>query len=144
MLHTLNSNKKNKKRVGRGGNRGKNAGHGHKGQKSRAGHKIRPAIRDELQRIPKKRGHNKNRARTVNDSKFIKTVTLSMLDRTFKKDEKVTPNILVNKNMIQKFKGKPPKVKIVSTGEITKALNISNCFASKIAKEKIVKAGGKI
>lgn len=47
---------KSKKRIGRGGKRGTYSGRGMKGQKSRAGHKIRPAIRDLIQRTPKLRG----------------------------------------------------------------------------------------
>ena len=47
---------KSKKRIGRGGKRGTYSGRGMKGQKSRSGHKIRPAIRDLMQRTPKLRG----------------------------------------------------------------------------------------
>jgi large subunit ribosomal protein L15 len=46
--------------VARGGKRGKTAGRGTKGQKARAGHKIRPEIRDVIKRIPKMRGRGKN------------------------------------------------------------------------------------
>ena len=48
QLHTLKRKTKNKtkKRVGRGGKRGTYSGKGLKGQKSRAGKKIRPEIRD--------------------------------------------------------------------------------------------------
>lgn len=57
QLHHLKlSSKKNKKRVGRGGKRGTYSGRGQKGQKSRAGRKIRPAVRDLILRLPKKRG----------------------------------------------------------------------------------------
>lgn len=45
-----------KKRIGRGGKRGTYSGKGQKGQKSRAGHKIRPAIRDLVIKLPKRRG----------------------------------------------------------------------------------------
>ena len=57
-LHELKPFHPNKshKRVGRGGKRGTTSGHGTKGQKSRAGHKIRPAERDLIQRLPKLRG----------------------------------------------------------------------------------------
>jgi len=47
---------KSKKRIGRGGKRGTYSGKGMKGQKSRAGHRIRPAKRDLIQRLPKLRG----------------------------------------------------------------------------------------
>ena len=44
---------KRKKRIGRGGKRGTYCGKGIKGQNSRAGAKIRPAIRDMIKKIPK-------------------------------------------------------------------------------------------
>jgi ribosomal protein L15 len=47
---------KSKKRIGRGGKRGTYSGRGMKGQKSRAGRKIRPSVRDLIQRTPKLRG----------------------------------------------------------------------------------------
>jgi len=63
QLHEIQPDHKNKskKRIGRGGKRGTYSGRGMKGQKSRAGHKIRPAIRDLMQRTPKLRG-SKNQA----------------------------------------------------------------------------------
>jgi len=47
---------KSKKRVGRGGKKGTYSGRGMKGQKARAGHRIRPAIRDFMMKVPKLRG----------------------------------------------------------------------------------------
>ena len=43
---------KKPKLVGRGSKRGKTSGRGTKGQKSRAGHKIRPEIRDRIKKLP--------------------------------------------------------------------------------------------
>ena len=65
MLHKLESdpNKKTRKRIGRGGKRGTYSGKGVKGQKSRAGRKIRPAIRDFMQQTPKLRGVKNKGAR---------------------------------------------------------------------------------
>src|SRR3990167_4622491 len=57
---------KKKKRVGRGGKRGTTSGRGTKGQKSRAGHRIRPAIRDLLIRIPKLRGYKNKSIQSKN------------------------------------------------------------------------------
>jgi large subunit ribosomal protein L15 len=59
QLHQIKpeSKRKTKKRVGRGGKRGTYCGRGLKGQKSRAGRKTRPALRDIIKRIPKKRGY---------------------------------------------------------------------------------------
>ena len=58
QLHELKVENKNraKKRIGRGGKRGTYSGKGMKGQKSRAGRKIRPSVRDLMQRTPKLRG----------------------------------------------------------------------------------------
>lgn len=55
QLHTLQPAHKlrGKKRIGRGGKRGTYSGRGVKGQKARAGRKIRPAIRDLIQSLPK-------------------------------------------------------------------------------------------
>jgi len=70
QLHELKrkTKAKTKKRVGRGGIRGKTSGRGHKGQNARAGHRVRPEIRDMFKKLPKLRGHGVNRARTVNSS----------------------------------------------------------------------------
>src|SRR3989338_5787291 len=57
--HAFGTRQKYKKpRVGRGGKRGTTAGKGTKGQKARAGRRIRPAERDYIQRLPKLRGFN--------------------------------------------------------------------------------------
>jgi large subunit ribosomal protein L15 len=58
QLHQLQpiTKKKAEKRVGRGGKRGTYSGRGLKGQKARAGRKIRPAIRDYIQKLPKIKG----------------------------------------------------------------------------------------
>jgi len=65
QLHELQpiTKNKSKKRIGRGGKRGTYSGRGMKGQKARAGRKIRPAIRDLMQRTPKLRGA-RNRKRS--------------------------------------------------------------------------------
>jgi len=58
QLHELQPTfpNKDRKRIGRGGKRGTTSGRGQKGQSSRAGHRIRPAERDFIQRLPKLRG----------------------------------------------------------------------------------------
>jgi large subunit ribosomal protein L15 len=58
QLHQIKSSKKRpKKRIGRGGKKGTYCGKGMKGQKSRAGAKIRPELRDFIKKIPKTRGY---------------------------------------------------------------------------------------
>lgn len=60
---------KKKKRIGRGGKRGTYCGRGIKGQKARAGAKIRPQVRDLIKKIPKVRGY-KFRKRKVRPKKI--------------------------------------------------------------------------
>ncbi len=132
-------------RVGRGGKRGKTSGRGTKGQKARSGHKIRPEIRDLIKKIPKLRGHGKNRARGVHSGrKTITPVNLATLESAFSAGDTVTPVVLVKKGIVNKRSGRLPSVKILGTGEITKALAISGCTVSAAAKAAIEKAGGSV
>lgn len=137
QLHPRHKLKK-KKRVGRGGKKGTYSGKGIKGQKSRAGRKFAPVIRGLIKRYPKLRGY-KFKSRDKN----IIIVNLEKLDKRFEASEIVNPKNLIEKKLIRKIKGRLPKVKILSKGEITKALTFENCQFSKSAKEKIEKAGGK-
>ncbi len=148
QLHDLQPKTKNRstKYVGRGGKRGKTSGRGTKGQKARAGHSIRPAIRDIIKKLPKLRGHGVNRAKTINDSVIANAVVnLAVLDEVFSANEKVTPETLKSKGVISIKKGnKKRAVKILGTGELSKKLLFSGCEVSKNAKLKIEKAGGSL
>ena len=66
------------------------------------------------------------------------------MDKNFKDSEIVDPEVLIDKRLIRRIKGKIPKVKILGKGEITKKLVIEGCELSKSAKEKIEKTGGKL
>ncbi len=68
-------------RVGRGGKRGKTSGRGTKGQNARAGHKKRPEMRDLIKKIPKLRGHGKNRSRTVHVKPGYKVINIGALEQ---------------------------------------------------------------
>ncbi|MDP3901816.1 MAG: uL15 family ribosomal protein, partial [bacterium] len=105
QLHQLipkHQPKKKKARVGRGGKRGTTAGHGTKGQKSRAGHRIRPAERDLIQRLPKLRG--------------FKNKPLKMPRRAISVGdlEKIVSGNVIDHNTL-------PHSKILGDGEIKKA-----------------------
>lgn len=147
QIHEIKRVHPNKKarRIGRGTTRGKTSGRGTKGQKARAGHKMRPELRDVIKKLPKLRGHGKNRARTV-DSSIVKpvNVTLAAIEKTFDTGASVTPATLLEKKLIRASKGKLPQVKILSTGEITKKVSVSKCLLSASAKAKIDKAGGSV
>jgi large subunit ribosomal protein L15 len=147
QLHELKraTPQKTEKRIGRGGKRGKMSGRGHKGQTARAGNSTRPEMRDIIKKYPKLRGHGKNRADTVNNEKVKPTVVnLGVLEATFEKGMVITSAALVAANVISQIRKKNPKVKILATGEITKAFVIEGCEVSEAAKVKIVAAGGSV
>ena len=123
---------KNKKRVGRGGKRGTYSGRGIKGQKSRAGHKIRPEIRDFIKKIPKKRGY---RFKSIKPKPAV--INLRDLEKYYQEGEIVSPKTLLEKGLIAKIKGRVPEVKILGTGKLSKKLEIKNCKLSK-SVEKII------
>jgi len=147
QIHQLKRNTPNKKskKVGRGGKRGKTSGKGHKGQKARAGRKLRPEMRDIIKKLPKKRGYGKNRGRTVNSS-VVKPlpVNLSALNKVFSDGDTVTVAALIEKKVIDRVKGRMPRVKILGSGGIVKKVSISGCDISESAKKKIEKIGGSI
>lgn len=146
QLHKLQAKTSRTKspRIGRGGKRGKTAGRGTKGQNARAGHRKRPEMRDLIKKMPKLRGHGKNRARTVRIRAAFIPVNLAVLEAAYKAGDTVTPAILVKDRMVSARAGKMPKIKILGTGELTKALAITGCAYSKSAKSAIEKAGGSI
>ncbi|MDP2910331.1 MAG: uL15 family ribosomal protein [bacterium] len=122
---------KRKKRVGRGGKRGTYSGRGIKGQKSRAGRKMVPAIRELIKKYPKLRGYRARRS-----IKNVVVVNLEDLNEKFKDSEVVSPETLLEKKLIRRIKGRTPRVKILGKGELSKKLIIENCEFSKKAKEK--------
>ena len=145
QLNTLKRKNPNYKStaVGRGGKRGKTSGRGTKGQKARAGHKIRPEWRDIIKKIPKRRGESASGSLKSIQGPLV-TLNVGVLEIAFASGDAVNPKSLVKKNVIEKVKGKRPMVKILGDGELTKKLIVSDCTVSLPAKEKIVKAGGSV
>lgn len=143
QIHNLKRKTANKKKVqvGRGGKRGKTSGRGTKGQKARAGHKIRPELRDMIKRLPKLRGRGVNSNKSIQ----IKPVSVSLADLSvFKAGEIVSPKTLTDKGIIKTTHGLYPRVKILSNGDASAGFNVRGCEVSADAKAKIEKAGGKI
>lgn len=143
QLHEIRPKHKFKKgkRVGRGGKRGTYSGKGLKGQKSRAGRRFKPAIRELIKKYPKLRGYKQKIKNKSQKSKLV-ILNLDILEKKFNSDEKVTPKTLIEKKLIRKIKGRMPKVKILGKGKLMKKLIIENCQFSNSAKEAIEKAGG--
>ena len=140
QLHQLNPQfkKKGKKRIGRGGKRGTYSGKGVKGQKSRAGRKMQPIMREIIKRFPKLKGY-----RHVTKAQDNVAVGFDSLEK-FQAGEKITPQSLLEKGIIRNIKGKTPQVKILAQGKLTKKLAIEGCQLSAKAKEMVEKAGGSV
>jgi len=141
QIHELKRKSPNKKarQIGRGGKRGTTSGRGTKGQKARAGRKMRPELRDIIKKLPKRRGYRFN---TVSDKSF--PVNLGLLNKNFNEGEVVSPETLLKKKLVRKQAGKLPAIKILAEGAIAKSLSIVGCSVSTAAKEKVEKAGGSV
>ena len=140
-LHELSpafGSTKESKRIGRGhgsGN-GKTGGKGHKGQKARAGHGMRPGFEGgqmPLQRRIPKRGFN-----NIFAEEWI-AINVSALE-VFEDGAVVDATALQDKGIIKKA-DKP--VKVLGNGKITKKLTVNLNAFSASAAEKINAAGGK-
>ena len=139
MLNELvkTKNKKNRTRVGRGpGSKGKTAGRGHKGQKSRSGGGV-PILFEGGQsnfvlRTPKRGFRNYN----IKEFDILNVGTLNKIEYL----DKIDIETLVKLGLID---GNKP-LKILGNGEFNKKLEISANHFSKTATEKIKSAGGSI
>jgi large subunit ribosomal protein L15 len=142
QIHNLKRTHKNKKDrlVGRGGKHAKTSGRGGKGQTARAGNKRRPELRDIIKKLPKNRGYQFN-------SFAVKPmgVSLDKIIKAFTNGGEVNPDKLLELEIIKKKKGWLPKVKILNGKmNLEVKIEVSKCLVSDSAKEKIIKAGGKI
>ena len=127
-----------RKRVGRGigSGLGKTGGRGHKGQTSRSGGSIRPGFEGgqmPLQKRLPKYGFTSRIASVTSQ------VTLSELDGI---DEKVINIEVLKSNGI--IRNLTAKVKVFSSGQITKPVVLEGIAVSNGAREAIVSAGGTI
>lgn len=140
QLHDLKpKSRAKKKRVGRGGQYGKQSGRGHKGQLARAGGTPRPQIRDRIKKIPKLRGYKHN---PVKDKPVA--VNVSDINQFAEKDDTVSPQWLAEHGLVRTSGGQAPKVKILGDGEIDTAITVVRCQVSQSAQEKIESAGGEV
>lgn len=134
---------KKPKLLARGGKRGKTSGRGGKGQTARAGNKRRPAMRDIIKKLPKLRGHGKNRSKSVFDRGPVAVVNVGALN-VFKAGDMVNPSTLHAKKLIPMNVGRLPVIKILGSGELTTKLSVEGCAVSLSAKTKIESAGGTV
>lgn len=130
--------KKPAKRVGRGigSGIGKTGGRGHKGQKSRSGGKVRPGFEGgqmPIQRRLPKFGFT-SRKSLVSDQ-----VTLSEIAKV--EGEVVSLESLKAAGIVKKDR---LFVKVMKSGEVTRAVTVKGLKVTKGAREAIEAAGGKI
>ena len=131
--------KTSRKRLGRGSGSGtgKTSGKGHKGQNARSGGGVRPGYEGGQmpiqRRLPKVGFSNifKKRLAIVNIRDLSKFESGSVVDEA----------ALISSGIIR---GKRDGIKLLSQGDIVFPLTIKVNGASRIAKEKIEKAGGKV
>jgi large subunit ribosomal protein L15 len=144
QLHSLKARTKRvlSKQVGRGGTRGKTAGRGTKGQNARAGHKNRPELRDFIKRFPKLRGRGVSPFKSIQKKPFV--LNLGFIDKAYKANDTVSKRTLLENKIISAKTSAGFDIKILGTGEITKALSFEGVIVSASAREKITKAGGNI
>lgn len=142
QLHHLRpapGSKKAKIRMGRGdaARRGNSAGRGTKGTKARGQVPVRfeGGQTPIHMRLPKRRGIGNPRR-----SEVYQVVNLHKLAQHFGAGEEVTAESLAQKGLVRS--GQP--VKVLGTGEISIALNVTANSFSASAKEKIEAAGGSV
>ncbi len=126
--------------LGHGSGRGKTAGRGTKGQKARNKVPIyfEGGALPLIKRIPFKRGKGRNNA--FKPTPFV--VNVSLLNQ-FTKNTVIDIKALVDKRIVPLEQAKKDGVKILGDGELTVSLTVK-LPVSKIALEKIEKAGGKV
>lgn len=150
-LHSLRpaQARKERKRVGRGlgSGKGRYAGRGIKGQKSRSGSHKLPAGFEGGQmpidmRLGKLRGNTSADAMPIGPFRtYSQPVNLRDLEERFEAGAEVTPEALVAARLLKSTRA---DVKILGVGELTKALSVSAHGFSKSAREKIEAAGGSV
>lgn len=130
--------RKRRKRIGfgMGSGHGKTATRGSKGQKSRAGSRLRPGFEGgqmPLQRRLPKRGFT-----NIFKKRYVVVNVGDLAD--WDASQPITPEALLAAGWIKKI---GDGVKVLGDGDLNSPLKISAHLFSKSAREKIEKAGGK-
>ena len=127
-----------KKRLGRGpgSGHGKTASRGHKGAKSRSGHRFKRGFEGGQmplhRRVPKRGFHNPFRVEYA-------VVNLDTLAEVFDAGSAVTPELLRERGLVRQSN---VRIKVLGRGDITKKLTVQAHKFSGSAAQKIAAAGG--
>jgi large subunit ribosomal protein L15 len=137
-LSPENGSRKKNKRVGRGhgSGHGKTSCRGHKGQKARSGGVKKPGF--EGGQMPLHRRLPKRGFRNIFKKEYA---IVALRDLVGFPEELITPEAMIEKGLIKDMKS---GIKILGDGEIKKSLTIKAHAFSASAKEKILKAGGRV
>lgn len=142
-LHNLkiregSRHRRKRRGCGESSGHGKTSGRGHKGQKARSGGSVRPGFEGGqmplVRRLPK-RGFSNSRFRT----RFA-TVNVGALN-DIEDGTEVTEALLRERGLV---KGRWDGVKLLGDGDLKRRLTVRVAAASEQAREKVLKAGGKV
>jgi large subunit ribosomal protein L15 len=133
---------RNRKRIGRGpgSGTGKTSGKGHKGIKARSGHHGPGGNKPHFEggqmpltrRVPKRGFTNPFR---------VESQVVGLDDLALVSGSEITMETLVAAGLVKAAKG---PAKLLSNGEITRAVTVRGLKVSGPAREKIVAAGGQV
>lgn len=140
-LNTLSpaeGSRSERKRLARGigSGKGKTAGRGHKGQKARAGKKLRPGFEGgqmALQRRLPKFGFSSLVSRITGE------VRLSELDKLT--EDVIDMEVLRRTGVVQRG---VKRAKVIASGEVRRAVTVKGVRVTAGARDAIEKAGGKV
>jgi large subunit ribosomal protein L15 len=136
--------RKSRMRVGRGvgSGKGKTAGRGYKGQKSREGVAVNGFEGGQMpihRRLPKRGFSNpfRREVETVNLRDIARAIEAKTLDAA----KPINAETLAKAGLVR---GKAQQVKLLATGELKSKVTIEVSLASAAAIEKVKKAGGNV
>jgi large subunit ribosomal protein L15 len=140
-LNTLNNvpgATQSKKRVGRGigSGLGKTAGRGHKGQKSRSGGTVKPGFEGGQMPLQKRLPKFGFTSRIGIVTAEVRTSELNKVDADVIDIAALEKADIINRNI--------KRVKVMLSGEVTKAVTLKGLRVTKGARAAIEAAGGKI
>jgi large subunit ribosomal protein L15 len=127
-----------KKRVGRGigSGYGKTCGRGHKGQKSRSGGSVRPGFEGGQMPLQKRVPKFGFYSRIGSTTSEVRTSELNKVEGGIINLESLEKANVIDRNT--------KRVKIMLSGDVTKAVTVEGLGVSKGAKAAIEAAGGKV
>lgn len=127
-----------KRRVGRGigSGYGKTCGRGHKGQKSRSGGSVRPGFEGGQMPLQKRLPKFGFFSRIGSVTAEVRTSELNKVDAEIINLETLEKANLITRNI--------KRVKVMLSGDVTKAVTLQGLRVSKGAQAAIEAAGGKV